>query len=116
MLKQQFTKGTNDRGNAVFKGVTKNSSATGNYQYTVVIELTQSQSAAKQLYDQTVAQKLSEGFTARPDIAASYKAAVPYVTEVWVGELYGNLFYVRYHDDPNVSPSWLVTTEAGGVG
>jgi hypothetical protein len=116
MIKQQFTKGTS-AGNTVYKGVTKNSSATGNYQYTVVIELTQSQSVAKQLYDQTVAQKLSEGFTARPDIAASYKVVSPHITEVWVGQdLYTDRFYVMYNHDSNVSPSWLVTTEAGGVG
>ena len=116
MIKQPFTKGMNDRGNAVFKAVTKNSSATGNYQYAVVIELTQSQSAAKQLYDKTVAQKLSEGFTARPNDAASWKASFPEYKEVWVGSSNGDLFYVMYSNNPNVSPSWLVTTEAGGAG
>jgi hypothetical protein len=116
MIKQPFTKGTNDRGNDVYKGVTRNSSATGSYQYTTVIELTQSQADAKKLYDQTVAQKLSEGFTTQPDIAASYKAAFPYVTEVWVGQQNGDLFYIIYYNDSNVSPSWLFVTEAGGMG
>jgi len=117
MVKQPFTKGTTERGNAVYKGVTRNSSATGNYQFTTVIELTQSQSAAKKLYDQTVAQKLRGGFTALPDEAARYKAASPDVTAVWVGQISGgDRFYAMYYYDSNVSPSWLFTTQAGGMG
>ena len=117
MLKQPFTKGTSARGNAVYKGVVRNSSAVGSYQFTQVIELTQSQSAAKKLFDQTVAQRLSEGFTAWPTEAASFKANSPDVlTEAWAGQQYGQSFYVWYNYDASVSPSWLVTTSAGGVG
>jgi hypothetical protein len=34
-IKQAFTKGTNERGDTVYKGVTRNSSKVGNYQYTL---------------------------------------------------------------------------------
>ena len=82
-----------------------------------MIEPTQSQADAKQLYDQMVAQQLSAGFTAQPNLAAAYKAEFPYVTEVWAGQhsQSGNLFYVFYYYDTNVSPSWLFVTDAGGA-
>lgn len=115
---QPFTKGTNNRGNAVYKGVTRNSSLPASQAMTNVIELTQSQADAKQLYDQTVAQKLSEGFTAQPNAAALFKAGYPFYTEVWIGvsQQTGQVFYVMYYSDSHISPSWLFMTEAGGAG
>jgi hypothetical protein len=117
MIKEPFTKGTSESGNDIYKGVTKNSSAVGNYAYTTTVELTQSQADAKTVYDTTVAQKLNGGFTAMPNEAASYKAnaQVPYV-EVWVGQsaTTGDLVYVMYWQDTNVQPSWLCETSAGG--
>lgn len=84
---------------------------------TNVIELTQSQADTKQLYDQTVAQKINEGFTPRSDWAAQMKADSSY-TEVWAGvsQLTGQQFYVAYYYNSDVSPSWLFVTEAGGAG
>jgi hypothetical protein len=79
---------------------------------------TQSQAEAKQLYDRTVAQKLSEGFTPQPDAAASVKAESPFYTEVRAGvsQQTGQQFWVDYYHDSNVSPSWLFETDAGGAG
>jgi hypothetical protein len=116
MVKQPFAKSTSMRGNPIYKGANKNSSAIGNYQYTTVLELVQSKADAKQLYDQTVALKLGEGFTARPDLAASYKAGFPQNVEVWVGQQSGNLYYIEYYNDHNVAPPWIVGTDAGGAG
>jgi len=118
IMAQPFTKGTNDRGNDVYKGVGRNSSLPESDAMTDVIELTQSQAAAKQLYDQAVAQKLSEGFTLRPDWVAETKASAPYMIEVWEGQqsVSGQAFIVEYYYDSNVSPSWLFMTEAGGAG
>ena len=114
---QPFTKSTNDRGDDVYKGTARNSSLPQSAGMTIVAELNNSQDAAKSLYDQTVAQKLSEGFTAQPDYATAYKAEFPSVTEVWVGvsQQTGQEFYVMYYYDSNVSPSWVFTTEAGGA-
>jgi hypothetical protein len=115
---QPFTKGTNERGNDVYKGITRNASLPASEATTTVIELTQSQADAKQLYDQTVAQKTTEGFTLQPDAVAYGKAEFPYVTEMWVGQqsASGQAFYIEYYNDSNVSPSWLFITEAGGAG
>lgn len=116
-MTQPFTKSTNDRGDDVYKGIARNSSLPESAGMTIVAELTNSQDAAMSLYNQTVAQKINEGFSARPDYAAAYKAEFPYVTEVWVGvsQQTGQQFYVLYYYDSNVSPSWVFTTEAGGA-
>ncbi len=112
-MMQPFTKGMNARGNDFYKGVTRNSSLPESDAVTNVIELTKSQAEAKQLYDQTVSQKLSEGFTFRSDYAAASKAESSNFTDVWVGvSQQTGLFYVMYYRDPNVSPSWLFATEA----
>jgi hypothetical protein len=115
---QPFAKGTNNRGDDVYKGVGRNSSLPESADVTTVIELTQSQARAKQLYDQTVAQKINEEFTRRPDWDAATKAGFPYITEIWSGQqsLSGQAFIVEYYYDSNVSPSWLFVTEAGGAG
>jgi hypothetical protein len=102
------------RGNDVYKGVTRNTSLPESSEETIVIELTTSQAQAKQLYDQTVAQKINEGFTPRPDFAAATKAQFPYYTEVWGGQQNGLQFYVMYYSDSNVSPSWLFMTQSQG--
>jgi predicted small secreted protein len=118
IVTQPFTKSTNDRGDDVYKGVARNSSEPESAQYTIVAELTNSQDAAKSLYNQTVAQKINEGFTSLPDYAAAFKAEFPSITEVWFGQSQqtGQGFYVIYYNDANVSPSWVFTTEAGGAG
>jgi hypothetical protein len=114
---QPFTKETNDRGEAVYKRITRNASLPEGDATTTVIELMPSQAEAKQLYDQTVAQQLSAGFAAQPNAAASYKAAFPYITEVWVGQQSsGQMFYVFYYNDLQVYPSWLLVTDAASVG
>jgi hypothetical protein len=79
-----------------------------------VIELTQSQADAKQLYGQTVAQKINEGFVLQPDAVAYGRAEFPYLTEMWVGQqsASGQAFYIEYYNDSNVSPSWLFVTQA----
>ncbi len=112
ITERPFTKSANARGNDVYKGIVRNSSLPESYKMTTVIELMSSKTEAKSLYDQTVAQKIGEGFTPRPDFAASYKAQFTYVTEVWAGIRTGQQFYVMYYNEPMVSPSWLVTTEA----
>jgi hypothetical protein len=118
IMVQPFTKGTNDRGDAVYEGVGRNSSLPESSDMTIVIELTQSQAEAKQLYDQTVAQKTNEGFTLQPAWVAGDKAESPYITEVWVGQqsVSGQEFVVMYYNNANVSPSWLFVTQAGVVG
>jgi hypothetical protein len=75
--------------------------------------VTPSEAYAKQLYDRTVAQKVNEGFTPRPDLIAADKAERPGVTECWRGINYGSGqgFSVEYSDNPYVS-SWLVMTES----
>jgi hypothetical protein len=107
-----MSEGTND----VYKGIARNSSLPESQKMTDSIELAQSQAIAKQLYDQTVAQKLSEGFTPRTDWIAAAKASAPYMTDVWEGQqsMSGQAFIVLYYYDGNVSPSWLFETQAQG--
>jgi len=107
-----FTKSTNERGNDVYKGITKNSSKSGSLEMTTVIELTRSKGETKQLFDKMVAQKINEGFTPRPDWIAASKAESPNLTDAWYGQQYGSgEFFVVYYYDSYAS-SWLFLTEA----
>jgi hypothetical protein len=47
---------------------------------TTVVELMKSQDESKQLFDKYVSQKLSQGFTPRPDVVADWKSTH---NEVW---------------------------------
>ncbi len=109
---QPFTKSTNERGDDVYTGITRNPSGTP---WTTIVELTKSQTDAKQLYDQTVAQKQSEGFVLRSDWVATAKAQNPSITEVWEGQQYSSGLgcYAEYEYDSHVA-SWLFVTEASG--
>jgi hypothetical protein len=85
IMTRAFTKSTSERGNDVYKGVARNATTPETNTWTIVIELTTSKAEAKQLYDQTVAQKINEGYTIQPDRIALEKAEEPFLTEVWVG-------------------------------
>jgi len=108
---QPFAKSTNERGDDVYAGITRNPSGTP---WTTVVELIKSQAGAKQLYNQTVEEKQREGFTLRSDWVAQDMAQFPY-TEVWVGQqsVSGQAFMVAYYYDSHVA-SWLLITEAQG--
>ena len=110
---QPFTKSTNERGDDVYTGITKNPSASSTM--TTVVELTKSEAGAQQLYNQTVAQKQSEGFTLRSDWVATTKARNPSIIEDWEGQQSstGQQFDVWYLYDSHVV-SWLFVTEAQG--
>ncbi len=84
-MTRAFTKSTSERGNDVYKGVARNATTPETNTWTIVIELTTSKAEAKQLYDQTVAQKINEGYTIQPVRIALEKAEEPFLTEVWVG-------------------------------
>ncbi len=112
IITQPFTKSTNERGNDVYTGVAKNTSQSKMGSSTIVIELTSSQAAAKQIYDNYVSNKTKQGFTAHPEMTAG-KAQLGY-TDMWVGAKGANnsqLFYVMYRAGPAIS-LWEVTTEA----
>ena len=114
IMDRPFTKSINSRGNEVYKGVVRNASLPKDRGMTTVVELTTSKAQAKLLYDQTVAQKIKEGFTPRYDWIAQDKAAWPWVTEDWTGQLYGNgqQFGVRYLYSSELL-SWELITQAG---
>jgi hypothetical protein len=105
-----FTKSTNARGNDVYTGRTKNLAA--GYEMMTAVELTKSQDEAKQLYDQVVAQKQSEGFVLNPDWIAQMKARSPSLVGDWVGQQAstGLQCSIQYYDENNVA-SWLLITE-----
>jgi thiol-disulfide isomerase/thioredoxin len=113
IVDRPFTKSTNMRGNDVYKGMTRNASLPESMKTTTVVELTKSQAEAKQLYDQTVAQKTNEGFTLRPDWVADTKASYPNLIEYWAGGYYGRQFFISYSYDSYVA-SWLFVTQASG--
>jgi hypothetical protein len=98
------------RGNDVYKGITMNSSNPAGTKMTTVIELTKSETEAKSLYDQTVAQKTNEGYT--PGNIAYVKAEFPYFTEIWFGNYGYGTFMTGYYNNSQTS-SWLFETEAG---
>jgi hypothetical protein len=80
-----------------------------------MVELTKSQAGAKQLYDQTVAQKQSEGFVLRSDLVAHAKVQSPFLTEAWEGQQSnsGLFFSAQYYYESYVG-SWVFLTEAQG--
>jgi len=106
-LDTPFTKSTNVRGNDVYMGSIRNTSLPGQKGVTVVEELTNSQTEAKQLYDKYVSNKLSEGYTSYPQEVANWK---------YDGKWFGatdptHQFYVLYRYSTDVN-SWVVTTQA----
>lgn len=111
IVERPFTKSINSRANEVYKGITRNASLPESFKTTVVIELTASQSEAKQLYDQMVAQKIKEGYTARTDWISSVKATEPILTNAWGGQLHGSgQFIIKYYYNGDIS-SWLFETQ-----
>jgi hypothetical protein len=112
IMDRPFTKSTNQRGNDVYKGITRNVSKPESSKMTTVVELTKSKAEAKQLYDQTVAQKINEGFTSSPYWIAIYKAWWPQLTDIWVGVRSGQEYTVSYQYNTYVYPSWMLTSEA----
>ena len=110
---QPFTKSTNERGDDVYTGIARNPSASS--AVTTMVELTKSEAGAKQLYDQTVAQKQSQGFTLRSDWVAQDMAQNPSIIEDWAGQQSstGQQFFIWYVYDSHVA-SWMFTTEAQG--
>ena len=107
---QPFTKSTNERGDDVYTGIARNPSASSTM--TTVVELTQSQAEAKQLYDQTVAQKQSEGFVLRSDWVGQMRTHYPNTAEIWTGQqsAYGQEFDVLYQYESPIA-SWVFITE-----
>jgi hypothetical protein len=108
-LTQPFTKSTNERGDDVYTGVYTSPTST----VTTVIELTKSQADAKQLYQQTVAQKISQGFTLCSYCVAQFRARNPNTPEFWDGKQssIGAEFSVQYEYDSHVA-SWEFITQA----
>jgi hypothetical protein len=80
---------------------------------TTLVELTKSQAEAKQMCDQTIAQKQSEGFVLRSDWVAQERAQDPNVAELWISQhsSTGLQFTVEYEYNSHVA-SWLFITEA----
>jgi hypothetical protein len=113
IMERPFTKSTNQRGNDVYKGITRNTALAESSKMTTVVELTKSQAEAKQLYDQTIAQKLSEGFIVNHAWIAQAKAADPGQTDIWAGSSSaGQQFYAAYGYISYVY-SWTFMTESG---
>jgi len=89
---------------------------------TVVIEMTKSQAEAKQLFDQMVAQKISEGYIVQNDTIANRKAANLNLTNVWAGTHtgptsdggydFGSEFRVEYFYNSHTS-SWPLMIQTG---
>jgi hypothetical protein len=111
-MERPFTKSTNDRGNDVYKGITRNASAPQSYKYTTVIELTKSESEAKRLHDQLVSQKQNEGFTLRSDWVAQYTAQFPFYKDVWMGQYGSQNFQVMYVYEYSPANSWALITQS----
>jgi hypothetical protein len=105
IMAQPFAKSTNSRGNDVYQGIQKN--VTSGSQYTEVLELTQSRTVTKQLFDQTVAQKTNDGFVYQSDLTASQKAGCN-CEDMWVGLRQGQYVTIWYYYDS--APSWVLRT------
>lgn len=116
IVERLFTKSINARGNDVYMGIMRNTSLSQGNSVTVVEEFTKSQAEAKQVYDQYVVQKLSEGFSLRTDWVASMKSdpTRAQYDGMWAGTLGVREFFVFYHYNPEVN-SWDVTTQAGSA-
>jgi hypothetical protein len=74
-------------------------------QFTEVLELTQSRTDAKQLFDQMATQQTGEGFVYQPNVTASWKVNYNCEDE-WVGLRQGQTVAIYYYADSGVSPSW----------
>jgi hypothetical protein len=113
IIERPFTQSTNERGNDVYKGVGRNASLSEHASMTTVVELAKSKAEAKQLYDQTLAQKVGEGFTVNPNWIAQAKAQLfSYVTDFWTGQNYstGQQVTVFYYYNSEIT-SWVLVTE-----
>ena len=114
IVERPFSESTSVRGgNDVYMGVVQNATQPGAASFSTVEELTKSQNESKQLYDQYVASRLSEGFTLRLDWVASFNAStLPGYgyNEVWSGQNGANWFIVMYRYFTPIQ-SWEVTTE-----
>jgi hypothetical protein len=85
IMTRSFTKSTNIQGHDVYKGVGRNATLSGSKEVTLVFELTDTKTEAKQVYDKIVATKLNEGYTLNPTVSAAKKAQSPNWVEVWYG-------------------------------
>lgn len=112
IMERPFTKSINERGNDVYKGVGRNSTSPGSASVTLVYEVTKSQNESKKVYDEAVATKLKEGYTADPSQAAMYKARNPNVKEVWIGSSGTKDFLCFYDYDTNFFNSWEVLQQS----
>jgi hypothetical protein len=114
IIEWPFSESTNVRGNDVYMGILRNATQPGAVSVTIVEEFTKSQNESKQVYDQYVASRLSEGFTLRPDWVASLNASHNELWshyEVWSGQNGGHEFTVMYFYSELLG-LWEVTTEA----
>jgi thiol-disulfide isomerase/thioredoxin len=113
IVERPFTKSTNARGNDVYKGVVRSTAQSQSMDFTLVVELTNTKDQAVQLYDKAIADRLNEGFTARPDWVAKWNATYKWPTaQIWMGQRGSQQYYVMYRYAPYPVDSWELTTEA----
>jgi hypothetical protein len=105
IIERAFTKSISERGNDVYKGIGRNASKPGSKSVTIVIELTKSKNESKQLYDNYVGLRLSEGYAPRPDWGVG--------PDNWVGQQYSSGYEFRVSYDYRYDIlSWEVTMQA----
>ncbi|MGZ4911372.1 MAG: hypothetical protein ACXV5N_13600 [Halobacteriota archaeon] len=112
LVETPFTKTVNYRGNDVYTGVARRTDRSQGAGFTAVIELVNTQSEAKKLFNDGVAKAQSEGYTYRSDWIAGLNKdeGKAYSNEQWAGSYYTMQKYFFYRYDTAAS-SWIVITE-----
>jgi len=120
IIVQPFTKAgtSNMRGNDVYRGVIRNASLPGSLSTTIVVELTQSKSQAKQLFDSEVAAKQSLGYVYNSERTTSWKAfekgAYVQIGEAWIGNDNAGHSFLTATENNTDTGHWLFVTQAMG--
>jgi hypothetical protein len=104
------------RANEVYRGVIRNASQPGSKSLKIVIELTKSQNEAKQLFNQQVAEKTSQGYVfdsaGTANFKASEKSAFVDINDIWIGgDSAGHSFLVAIENNSQLH-KWLLITQA----
>jgi len=108
VIEKSFSKSTNERGNDVYIGVIRNETLPKNFAITVIVELTKSETQAKQLYADSVTKKAIEGYSPQLDFVRNWGG----YNDIWDGfNPQGNEFLAMY-EYSNYTESWEFTIES----
>jgi hypothetical protein len=117
ILEQPFKKVVNFRGNDVYRGVMRNASYPGAISLTIVAELTKSKAEAKQLFDQAITDKVTEGFVSDPaqvlDFKLGEKKLGTDIVEGWYGSNKAGRTINSFYYFDSYMGKWVFTMQTG---